>query len=89
MWLENVRRALDLKRKGMNPFAIAQQLRLWPREIQAPFFQTADALGPVGAARALDLLAEIDLQSKSGVGDAASNVERFILQLATEQPAAR
>ena len=31
---------------------------------------------------ALDLLTEIDKQSKSGVGDAAENVERFILAMA-------
>jgi DNA polymerase-3 subunit delta len=43
------------------------------------FMSAAKAIGKVGHARALDLLAEIDHQSKSGVGDAASNVERFIL----------
>jgi DNA polymerase-3 subunit delta len=43
------------------------------------FMSAARALGKAGHARALDLLAEIDHQSKSGVGDAASNVERFIL----------
>ena len=81
MWLENVRKAVTMKRKGMPIGAIAQQLRIWPREIQGPFFQTADALGESGAARATDLLADIDLRSKSGLGDAASNVERFILQI--------
>jgi DNA polymerase III subunit delta len=81
MWLENVRKAIALKRKGMQTFAIAQQLRIWPREIQGPFFQTADALGEAGAARATDLLADVDLRSKSGLGDAASNVERFILEM--------
>ena len=45
------------------------------------FMSSAKSLGKNGHARALDLLAEIDQQSKSGVGDAASNVERFILQL--------
>ena len=44
--------------------------------------QTAIALGENGVAKAIDLLARIDLQSKSGVGDAACNVERFILELA-------
>lgn len=39
MWLENVRKALALKRQGMNPATIAQQLRIWPREIQQPFFK--------------------------------------------------
>ena len=81
MWLENVRKALALKRKGLGSFAICQQLRIWPREIQDPFIKTACQLGEAGAAAALDLLAEIDHQSKTGVGEAASNVERFILQV--------
>jgi DNA polymerase III delta subunit len=46
------------------------------------FVAGATALGKDGHARALDLLTEIDKQSKSGVGDAAENVERFILALA-------
>jgi len=45
------------------------------------FMSAAKTLGKSGHARALDLLAEIDHQSKSGVGDAASNVERFILTM--------
>jgi len=85
MWLENVRKALALKRRGMSPFAIAQQLRIWPREIQGPFFQTAEALGDTGVVRATDLLAEVDLRSKSGLGDASSNVERFILEVGRMQ----
>ena len=81
MWLENVRKALAMQRKGMPTFTIAQQLRIWPREIQQPFFQTAAALGDSGVARAIDLLAEVDHHSKSGIGEASSNVERFILQM--------
>lgn len=82
IWLENVRKALALRRKGMNPFAIAAQLRIWPRDLQEPFVRTAERLGDAGVARALDLLAEVDHHSKTGVGDAARNVERFILDLA-------
>jgi DNA polymerase-3 subunit delta len=85
MWLENVRKAIAMKRKGMQPFAIAQQLRVWPREIQGPFLQTAEALGESAAASATDLLADVDLRSKSGVGDAESNVERFILEIGRMQ----
>jgi DNA polymerase III delta subunit len=48
------------------------------------FKTSAKALGRDGYARALDLLTEIDKNSKSGVGDAAGNVERFILALAPE-----
>ncbi len=84
MWLENVRKAQALQRKGLNPFAIAQQLRIGPREIQAPFMKTVDTLGDRGVSKALDLLVEVDHQSKSGVGDAATNVEQFILRMAAE-----
>ena len=48
------------------------------------FVAGAKSLGPDGYARALDLLTEIDKNSKSGIGDAAANVERFILALAPE-----
>ncbi len=79
IWLTNVRKALAMKRSGMNAFAITSALRIWPREMQQPFMDTAALLGEKGVARAIDLLAEIDRQSKSGVGDAAENVERFLL----------
>ncbi len=49
------------------------------------FVRSTRALGHDGFARAVDLLAEVDRQSKSGVGDAAANVERFILTLAAER----
>ena len=83
MWLENVRKALAMKRKGMNESAICSALRVWPRENQGPFLKTAAAMGEAGVARALDLLATVDLQSKSGVGEFATNVERFLLEMAS------
>ncbi len=79
MWLTNVRRAVALRRSGTPAAAIPQQLRIWPREMQGPFMETALALGDAGSGRAIDLLAEVDRQSKSGVGDAAANVERFLI----------
>jgi DNA polymerase-3 subunit delta len=82
IWLTNVRKALALRRGGMHPSAIPQALRIWPRDIQQPFMQTAIAMGETRTNRAIDLLAEIDRQSKSGVGAAAENVERFLLSLA-------
>jgi DNA polymerase-3 subunit delta len=82
MWLENVRKALAMRRKGMNAFSIGAALRIWPRENQEPFVRTAESFGSAGVAKALDLLATVDYQSKSGVGDAAANVERFILDMA-------
>jgi len=72
MWLEDVRAAL---RGG------AGKLSWKYKERFNQFMRVSQRLGDAGAGRALDLLAEVDHQSKSGVGDAAGNVERFILQV--------
>ena len=42
---------------------------------------TAEKRSDAGVARALDLLAEVDRNSKTGVGEAATNVERFVLEV--------
>jgi DNA polymerase III delta subunit len=81
MWLNNVRKALALRKSGTPAAAIPGIIRLWPREIHAPFLQTAWAVGDRGVRIGTDLLATIDRQSKSGVGDAAANVERFLLDV--------
>jgi DNA polymerase-3 subunit delta len=81
MWLNNVRKALALRKSGTPPAAIPGAIRLWPREIHAPFLQTAWAVGEPGVRIGTDLLASIDRQSKSGVGDASTNVERFLLDM--------
>jgi DNA polymerase III delta subunit len=82
IWLENVRQAITMSKSGMNPFAIGGALRIWPREAAVALVENARKLGEAGANRALDLLAEIDHQTKTGVGDAAGNIERFILAVA-------
>jgi DNA polymerase III delta subunit len=79
MWLEKVGKALAMKNQGMRLADIAQQLKIWPAHRQEPFMRTAQAMGQTGVVRALNLLAQIDHQSKTGVGDALRNVERFIL----------
>jgi hypothetical protein len=45
------------------------------------FRQTALKLGASGHAAATVALAEADRRSKSGLGDAAGNVERFLMTL--------
>jgi len=82
IWLSNIRKALAMLKQGIPPASVPQKLRIWPPEMYQPFMQTAQALGETGATKAIDLLTEIDLQSKSGVGNAAENVERFILTMA-------
>jgi DNA polymerase III subunit delta len=84
IWLENVRKALAMLARGQDAWTIGQTLRIWPREQAQRFVQTVKSLGPPGLARAVDLLAQIDYQTKTGVGEAAENVERFLLSLGTE-----
>jgi DNA polymerase-3 subunit delta len=84
MWLEKAIKALAMKQRGANAFQIAKDLRIWPAEKGTAFVQTASRLGEAGLRRALDLLVEVDHQSKSGVGDAAENVERFLLTVGNE-----
>jgi DNA polymerase-3 subunit delta len=82
IWLENVRKALVMLKQGQNAFTIGQALRIWPRDVQQKFVDTVKTLGELGRRRAVDLLAEIDFQTKTGTGNATENVERFILALA-------
>jgi len=82
MWLEKVRRALQLRREGKNDFTIARELKIWPMDQQRPFFQTASNIGEGGADRLIELLTDIDYRSKNGLGDMKENVERFLLSVA-------
>ena len=79
MWLEKVQLALLLKRQGKSNFDIAGALKIWQREMQEPFLRTAFKMGPAGVLNALNLLVDLDLRSKSGLGDASQNVERFLV----------
>lgn len=72
MWLEEMRLAL-----AGNTAKIAWKYR----ERLPVLIRTARQFGSQGIARALDMLAETDRRSKSGLGDAAGNVERFILSV--------
>jgi DNA polymerase III delta subunit len=81
MWLENVRKALAMMRRGDSAHAIGQAIRIWQPDAAAKFMRTARGMGEEGLAAATDLLAEIDFQTKTGLGDACGNVERFILAM--------
>jgi DNA polymerase III delta subunit len=82
MWLEKVRKALALQRAGRKEFDIAKELKIWPASAAGPFLQTAARVGEAGAAKLIDRLAEVDQRSKSGLGEMAENVERFLLSIA-------
>jgi DNA polymerase-3 subunit delta len=81
MWLENIRKAIAMRRKRVPDGVILKACRVFDFKLQGPFFRTVERLGEQGVARAVNLLAEVDQQTKTGVGDAATNVERFILSL--------
>lgn len=71
MWLEDLR-AFLASPQGFKNF--------WRyKERFDQFKRNANALGVAGVARLIDLLADVDLRSKSGLGEAADNVERFLL----------
>ncbi len=74
MWLEEV--GLVLSGGNTSKFS-------WKyREKLGQFMNVAKSMGKEKHTRALNLLAEMDRRSKSGLGDAATNVEQFILSLA-------
>lgn len=79
LWLTDVSLILS------NNQAAIGKMRWKYRDAFDAVVKAARALGYSGYQRAVDLLAEVDQQSKSGVGDAAGNVERFILTLAAEK----
>ncbi len=73
MWLEDVRSFLR------NP-SVASKLSWKYRDIDG-FKRVANGIGKKGLPALVDRLVEVDFQSKTGVGDFAENVERFILSL--------
>ena len=82
LWLEKAIKALEMKKARANPFTIAKELRIWPANNVDALLRTAEKLGTQGLRRALDLLADIDYRTKTGLGGASDNVERFMLSLA-------
>ena len=82
MWLEDVRAYLAAKRGGREREFLAKVGWKYRGDRVRDFARTANELGEEGMGRAIGLLVEVDHRSKSGVGDAAENVERFLLSLA-------
>jgi DNA polymerase III subunit delta len=74
MWLEDV--GVVLAGGDTSKFS-------WKYKDRLPqFLKTAKAMGRDRYAQAVDLLAEADRRSKSGLGDASENIERFIVSFA-------
>lgn len=76
MWLEDVGLILS----GGN----TSKLQWKYRDRMPQFTRVAKEMGKARHQRAVDLLAELDRRAKSGLGDAATNVEQFIVSLAVK-----
>lgn len=74
MWLEDVAVVVTGGQVGKMSWKYQQNL--------PQFLKVAKEMGRGGHARAVTLLAELDRRAKSGLGDAADNVEQFILSFA-------
>ena len=81
VWLSGVRKALRMKSRGAGNFEVYREARIWQDELKEPFLRTMQAMGEDGVDRAMAQLAQVEYQSKTGIGSATENVERFILSL--------
>src|SRR5690606_2492678 len=71
------------KRQGMPDFQIGREIKAWGGRDRA-IMNLLRKLNPAGAARAFDRAVTGDARSKSGLGDAFSNLERLCVELADE-----
>jgi len=78
MWLEDVRAYLR------SPASLNKLAWKYKGPHLDQFKRTASAIGKSRIGTLVDALAEVDFNSKTGLGDAAENVERFILALAPQ-----
>jgi DNA polymerase III delta subunit len=81
LWLEDARKVVLARREGRNAMSALPPYKYRDPKLKAAFIQTAEQMGEKGVARAIDLLTQVDRQSKTGIGDAAQNVERFLIAI--------
>jgi len=80
IWLEKVRKALQMEHEGQSQATISRDLRIYPPNEVPLFMRTAHKLGQRGVAQAIDMLVALDRNIKSGLGDGVNNVERFLIE---------
>lgn len=80
MWLTDVQYVIAAEQAGARP----DFKKLWRYRGDAltKFLNNCRHLGPAGLHRAIEELTLIDRQNKSGIGQASTNIERYILDLA-------
>ncbi|HWB53653.1 MAG TPA: DNA polymerase III subunit delta [Tepidisphaeraceae bacterium] len=80
IWLDDVRHVIDSQAAGQRPDF--KKLWRYKGDQLKRFLANCDRLGPSGLNRTINALVQTDRQNKSGIGDASTNIERFILDLA-------
>jgi len=86
MWLEDVGRALRAKQQGrMSEFMRSAGWKYKGDRLNA-FLKNTESLGMSGYRRALRKLASTDHRIKSGIGEAETSVEDFLLSLSPAKP---
>lgn len=90
-WLQKLAGARAMAAKKVPFSEIASRLRIFPKERAEPIVRFAERLGDAGMLHLLDQLVQTDLRSKSSLGEASANVERFLLTIPVEKsrPAGR
>lgn len=82
MWLEDVRAYLASPQGFKNAWR-------YKGDKMPKFQKTCSAIGKAGVVRLINLLADVDYRSKSGLGEMSQNVERFLLTVAQPQGQSR
>lgn len=82
LWIQKLPRVRAMAAQGVRNFDIGRTLKIWPAENVDGLLRLANRLGDSGIRRAMEQLVQADLRSKSGLGDAQTNVESFLLSLA-------
>lgn len=83
IWLDKSIRGLAMAEQGERPASIGKALRIWPIDNVGPLLTTAKALGQSGLRKATKRLADLDLRSKTGLGDQGRAVDQFIAEVAS------
>ncbi|HEY1685248.1 MAG TPA: DNA polymerase III subunit delta [Tepidisphaeraceae bacterium] len=80
MWLTDVQYVIECEASGQRPDF--KKLWRYRGDQLTKFMNNCRQLGPSGLEKAVSSLTQIDRQNKSGIGQASTNIERFILDLA-------
>lgn len=78
--MRKLHHAAAMAAEGARENDICSTLKIWPRERQQPFVNSARRLGTSRAARLLAMAIELDRRAKSGFGNGLTGLERFCVR---------